>query len=803
MTVLDAVRQDLRYALRQLRSHPGFAAVVLLTLGLGIGANTAMFSVVDAVLLRPLPYPEANRLVLLQGHKEGIGNESASVPDFLDWKAQSRSFSGMTAFAGASLNLAGSEGRPPERLIAARVTSDFFRTLGVGPSPGRGFTREEDRAGAGKVVVLGRSLWKDRFGGDPDVIGRAVTLNGEPYTVVGIAAPGFQFPSWAQAWTPVAPQPGSPGQGRRSDFLGVVGRLAPGVTLRTARAEMTAIGRRLERQYPATNTGWSVAVTSLRERIVGDVRPALLVLLGAVGLVLLIACANVANLLLARGAARGRELALRSALGARRGRLIGQLLAESLVLSLLGAALGVLLAYWGTRALVGLDPGALPRLGEVRIDGLVLLFALGAAVLTAAVFGLAPALRLARPDLRRALVEGGRSSGMRGGGFLDRGLVAGQVAVALVLLVGAGLLIRSFARLEGVDPGFRARGVLTARVSLPESRYPDDPRMREFWNGLLARLGKLPGVTAAGATSDLPLQSGSYLSFRIEGRPAPGPDVVQDAVVCAEGGDYFRSLGISLVRGRLPDARDGPEGRPVAVVDRAMARRYWGHDDPIGDRISFDGTRWYTIVGIVGDVRTESLDRPGYPHAYLSYRQSPRHGMALTLRTDGDPAALAGPVRAAVGDIDPTLPVYSVHTMREIVATSILGPRFDVVTLGAFAGLALLLALIGIYGVLSYAVTRRLRELGIRMVLGADRGATLRYVLRLGMIPVLTGIAIGLVGALLSVRVLSGLLYGVAPLDPVTFLLVPAALAAVAALACWIPARRATRVDPIHALRNE
>ncbi len=304
MTVLDALKQDLRYALRQLRSHPGFTAVVLLTLGLGIGANTAMFSVVDAVLLRPLPYPEASRLVLLQGHKEGIGNEAASVPDFLDWKAQSRSFSGMTAFAGASLNLAGSEGRPPERLIAARVTSDFFRTLGVGPSPGRGFTPEEDRAGAGKVVVLGRSLWKDRFGGDPDVIGRAVTLDGEPYTVVGITAPGFQFPSWAQAWIPVAPRPGSPGQGRRSDFLGVVGRLAPGITLEAGRADMTAIGRRLERQYPATNTGWSVAVTPLRERIVGDVRPALLVLLGAVGLVLLIACANVANLLLARGAAR-------------------------------------------------------------------------------------------------------------------------------------------------------------------------------------------------------------------------------------------------------------------------------------------------------------------------------------------------------------------------------------------------------------------------------------------------------------------------------------------------------------------
>ena len=801
--MLDSLRQDLRYALRQLRSHPGFAAVVLLTLGLGIGANTAMFSVVDAVLLRPLPYPDASRLVLLQGHKEGIGNEAASVPDFVDWKAQSRSFSGMTAFAGASLNLAGGDGRPPERLIAARVTSDFFRTLGVGPSPGRGFTAAENRPGAGKVVVLAHSLWNDRFGGDPDVVGRAITLNGEPYTVVGIAAPGFAFPSWAQAWTPVAPQPGSPGQGRRSDFLGVVGRLAPGATLKAARADMAAIGQRLERQYPATNTGWSVAVTPLRERIVGDVRPALLVLLGAVGLVLLIACANVANLLLARGAARRRELAMRAALGAPRRRLVGQLLAESLVLSLLGAALGLLLAFWATRALVGLDPAALPRLGEVHVDGAVLLFALGAALVTTALFGLAPALRLTRTDLRRELVEGGRSAGGRGRSVLDRGLVAGQVAIAVVLLVGAGLLIRSFASLQGVNPGFRTRGVLTARVSLPDHRYPDDPRVRAFWNDLLARLGGLPGVTRAGVTSDLPLQSGSYLSFRVEGRPAPGPDVVQDAVVCSVGGDYFRTLGIPLVRGRLTDARDGSEDRPVAVIDRAMARRYWGGEDPIGDRISFDGNRWYTIVGVVGNVRTESLDRPGYPHAYLNYRQSPRHGMALALHTDGDPAALAGAVRAAVGQLDPTLPVYDVRTMREIIETSILRPRFDVMTLGTFAGLALLLALIGIYGVLSYAVSVRLRELGIRMVLGADRGATLRFVLRLGMAPVLAGVAVGLAGAVLAVRVLSGLLYGVSPLDPVTFVLVPAALVAVAALACWLPAWRATRVDPVHALRSE
>lgn len=801
--MLDALRQDLRFALRQLRSHPGFTAVVLLTLGLGIGANTAMFSVVDAVLLRPLPYPEASRLVLLQGHKEGIGNEAASVPDFLDWKAQSRSFSGMTAFAGASLNLAASDGRPPQRLVAARVTSDFFRTLGVAPSPGRGFTAQEDRPGAGKVVVLGRSLWKDRFGADPDVIGRAVTLNGEPYTVVGIAAPGFEFPSWAQAWTPVAPQPGSPGQGRRSDFLGVVGRLAPGVTLEAARADMAAIGQRLERQYPATNTGWSVAVTPLRERIVGDVRPALLVLLGAVGLVLLIACANVANLLLARGAARRRELAMRAALGAPRRRLVGQLLAESLVLSVLGAGLGILLTFWATRALVGLDPGALPRLSEVHLDGAVLLFALGAALVTTVLFGLVPALRLTRTDLRGELVDGARTAGSIGRGVLDRGLVAAQVAIAVVLLVGAGLLIRSFAHLQGVDPGFRARGVLTARVSLPDNRYPDDPRVREFWTSLLARVGRLPGVTEAGVTTDLPLQSGSYLSFRVQGRPAPGRDEVQDAVVCSVGGDYFQALGIPLVRGRLPDARDGPGDRPVAVIDRAMARRYWGEHDPIGDRISFDGNRWYTIVGVVGSVRTESLDRPGYPHAYLSVLQSPRHGMALALRTDGDPTALAGAVRAAVGALDPTLPVYSLRSMREIVETSILRPRFDVATLATFAALALLLALIGIYGVLSYAVSRRLRELGVRMVLGADRGATIRFVLRLGMTPVLAGVAVGLAGAVLAVRVLSGLLYGVSPLDPVTFVLVPAALVAVAALACWLPAWRATRVDPVHALRSE
>jgi putative ABC transport system permease protein len=803
--MLDALRQNLRYALRQLRSQPGFTAVVLFTLALGIGANTAMFSVVDAVLLRPLPYPQANRLVLLQGHKEGIGDEAASVPDYLDWKAQSRSFTEMTAVAGASLNLEGGEGRPPERLIAARVSSSFFRTLGVAPSPGRGFTAEEGKPGAARVVVLGRALWRERFGGDPSVVGRTVRLSGESYTVVGVAAPGFAFPSWAQAWTAVAPDPGAPGQGRRSDFLSVVGRLGEGATLDGARSEMTTIARRLEREYPNTNTGWGVTVTPLRQRIVGDVRPALLVLLGAVGLVLLIACANVANLLLARGAARGREIAVRAALGASRRRLVGQLLAESLLLSLLGAAAGVAVAYGGTRALLSLDPGILPRLGELSIDGTTLLFALGAALVTAILFGLAPALRLTRDDLRQDLVEGARTAGSRAAGLLDRGLVAGQVAVAFVLLVGAGLLIRSFAQLEGVDPGFRAQGVLTARVTLPASRYPDDPRIREFWRSLVERVGELPGVTESGATTDLPLESGSYLSFRVEGRPAPAPDAIQDAVVCSAGGDYFRALGIPLVRGRLLNAQDGADDRPVAVIDRAMARRYWGEKDPIGDRISFGGPAgtWYTIVGVVGDVRTESLDRPGYPHAYLSYLQSPSRGMALTIRTDGDPAALAGAVRAALAALDPTLPAYRVRTMQEIVATSVLRPRFNVVTLGAFAAAALLLALVGIYGVLSYAVSRRLHELGIRMVLGADRAATIRFVLRLGLVPVLAGVAVGLVGALVGVRVLASLLYGVSPLDPVTFLVVPTALVAVAALACLAPAARATRVDPIHALKRE
>ncbi len=801
--MLDTLRQDLRYALRQIRSHPGFSAIVILTLALGIGANTAMFGVVDAVLLRSLPYPEASRLVILQGHKEGIGNEAASVPDYLDWKAQSRSFSDMSAFTGGSLNLTSDDGRPPERIIGARVSADFFRTLGVAPALGRGFTAAEDQAGAARVVVLSRALWRDRFGADRALVGKAITLDGEPYTVVGIAAPGFQFPSWAQAWTPVAAQPGAPGQERRSDFLGVIGRLGPGVSLEAARSDMNAIAGRLERQYPATNTGWGVAVTPLRDRIVGDVRPALLILLGAVGLVLLIACANVANLLLARGAARGREMALRAALGAGRGRLVRQMLVESLVLSLLGATLGTLLAWWGTRGLVGLDPGALPRTGEVRIDGTVLLFALGTALVTAVLFGLVPALRVTGSDLRRDLVEGGRTAGARGARLLDRGLVAGQVAVALVLLVGAGLLLRSFAALAGVDPGFRARGVLTARVSLPDNRYPDDPRLRQFWRGLLDRVGTLPGATSVGLTSDLPLQSGSYLSFRVQGRPAPPADQVQDAVVCTTGGDYFRTLGIPLVRGRLLDARDGAGDAPAAVIDRAMAHRYWRNADPIGDRISFDGNTWYTIVGIVGDVRTESLDRPGYPHAYLSYLQSPQHGMVLAVRTDGSPGALAGALRSAVLSLDPTLPVYSMRTMDEVLATSILRPRFDVVTLALFAGLALVLAVVGIYGVLSYAVTRRLRELGIRMVLGADRGTTIRYVLRLGLAPVLVGVGLGLAGALAAVRVLSGLLYGVSPLDPATFVLVPTVLVGVALLACWIPARRATRVDPVHALRSE
>ncbi len=799
------MHQDIRYALRSLRRHPVFSLTAVLTLALGIGATTAIFSAIDGVLLRPLPFPESERLVTVWGFHPSIGRETASLPDFLDWRRESRSFSGMAARANTQFILTGAG--EPEVVRGALVTANYFRVLG-GPIPaGRGFRDEEERGGAARVAILSDGFWRREFGGRPDAVGRRITLGGVPYTIVGAGAQGVSVPQDVDVWTTLSTDTTL---GRRNDFLEVVGRLAPGADQRRAQGELTTIARRLERAYPASNSGWGVELVGLHERIVGEIRPALLLFMGAVGLVLLIACANVANLMLARVATREREVTIRAALGASRRRLIRQLLTESVVLALAGGALGVGIAVWGVHALQGLEPGTIPRLDEIGVNGSALAFALGLSILTGLLFGAAPAARLMRYDIRGGLTEGGRGmAGHRTAGRTRSLLVLAEVALACMLLVGATLLLTSFIRLQGVDPGFAPGGILTARVTLPRARYDDPARQVAFAGALLERVRGLPGVASAALTSDAPLGDGPpYWAFAVAGVEQPPPEVVQDAVVFRTTPDYFQTFGIPLLRGRLYQPSDRADAAPVALINDALARRYWPDRSPLGARITFgnpaDTTSvWMTVVGVVGDVRQEGAAAAAYPQVYLPLAQLSSRSLLIALRTSGDPLALAPAVKRAVAGIDANLALGRVATMEERVAVSLARPRVNALLLGGFATTALVLAALGIYGVIAYGVVQRTRELGIRMALGARRDDVLRLVLRQGMVPVLAGLALGLGGAAAASRVLRGLLYGVGGTDPITYAVVAAFLAAVALLASYLPARRAAMTDPLVALRNE
>jgi putative ABC transport system permease protein len=803
---------DILYALRSLRKKPLFFSVAVLTLALGIGANTAIFTVVNSVLLRPLPYPDAERLMMVWTYnpRQGFDKDVATYPNFEDWRNASQSFERISGYTGPSFTLTGLG--DPTQIRGAAVTWEFFETMAAPPMLGRVFAAADAAPGAGQTAVISHAFWQTRMGSDRGVVGRAIMLNGASYEVIGVMPQTFAHPQDAEVWTPMTPTGvyGPLFTQRGSFWLTVVGRLKPGVTRAAAQSEMDGIASRLERQYQ-DNAGIGVRLVPLHDEIVGDVRRPLLILLGAVCLVLLIACANVANLLLTRSSARQRELAIRSALGAGRARLLRQMLTESIVLAVIGGTTGVLLAAWSVDLLQSLAPPGLPRLSSIRIDMRVLSYALGAAVVTGLLFGIAPALHAAENSSGEQLKEGGRagSDGTRGRRIRSV-LAVAELAVALVLLIGAGLLVRSIVALNNVDPGFATRDVLALRVELPRLKYNEPAKTVAFFQQLGERLASLPGVQSTGAGTSLLLSRlPQSATIAIDGRPPVDPaqqdiPVPYDAVTPG----FFSTLQIPLVRGRMFTEADSAQAQRVALVNEAFVRRFFPNEDPIGKRLMFDnptrpGARWATIVGVVADTGRGGFGRPVWAETYFPHQQTPDRRMFMFIRTSGDPAALARAAQAQVWSIDRDQAVSSVRTVAETLARSEANRRFVTLLLGIFAAVALVLAAIGVYGVLAYATAQRTHEIGIRMALGADRRSVLRMVLGGGMKLAAAGLTIGIAGAFALTQVLSGLLFGVSARDPLTFVLVPSALGAVALLASWIPARRAVRVEPVVALRGE
>ena len=799
---------DLRYGLRMLARNPGFTAVAVLALALGIGANTAIFSVVNAVLLRPLPYPDSGRLVTLWGTKKAAGFAGPVTicePDYPEWRDQNHVFDGIAGFRWETANL--TRAGEPARLIGSAVTASFFPLLGVRPALGRAFSSEYERAGHDNVVLISHSLWQDHFGSDPSVVGKSITLDDRILTVAGVMPESFAFPSQADYWTPAVLASDC-----HNTTMRVVAHLGPGVKMERARDDVALIARRLIQERHRPDPGWSWTVMRLQDEMSSNLRPSLFLLLGAVGLVLLIACANVANLLLARASSRYREVAIRSALGASRTRVIRQMLTESVLLALFGGGLGLVAATWSRDSLVALmphklaAPGLVGRIVSVRLDAWVLGFTLLISLLTGLVFGLAPALETSGSGVAEALKEGGRSSSGLGRGRLRNTLVVGEMALALVLLVGAGLLIRSFARLTSVDPGFRPVHLLTMNVNLPDSRYQTAGQMIAFERRALGRLAALPGVEHAGAVFGLPFGE-TLISGDISVEDQPSANAGAAKLVVSN--DYFQTLGMPLVKGRLFNDHDTETSPHVLIISQSLAVRLWPHDDPIGRHLDpgFSDSGWYTVVGVVGDVKQRSLDETRNPVIYMPYAQSPisflMQDITFVVRTAPDPASLIDPARRAIDDVDPNLPVFDAATMSQLVAQTVDEPRFNSVLLGAFAALALALAVIGIYGVMSYATAQRTHEIGVRMALGAEREDVLKLVVGQGIRLTIAGVGIGLAGALALTRLLAKFLYGVGPLDPASFFGAAVLIAAVALVATYIPARRATKVDPMVALRYE
>lgn len=802
--------QDFRYGFRTLLRNPGFCAVAILALALGIGPNTAIFTMVNAVLLKPLPVPEPDRVVMIWGTllKSGFGQLPVSAADYLEWKQQARSFDQMSAaFAIPEYGLNVSGAGDPERVPAALASKEFLPALGIKPIVGRNFLPEEDRPGGPPAVLIGNALWQRRFHSDPAAIGRTLTVDGIPRTVVGVVPHELGEMVAADLWLPTAINPND--AERRNHNYGIVAHLKPGVTVAQARAEMIVIAQRLERAYPASNTGWGITLFPMAEMFTGRIRPVLLILLGAVGLLLLIACANLANLLLARAATREKEIAIRGALGAGRPRIIRQLLTESFVLALAGGALGLVLAAWGVRLLRSVVPDMFPMLQHMSVDVPVLAFTFGISILTGLLFGLVPAWRSSRTDLNTTLKEAAGRSESSGGSHRIRGfLLASEVALAVLLSVSAGLLLRSFVRVTEVNAGVRTANILTMNVSLPEVKYDTELKRATFYKNLIERLDTLPGVRSAGAVVFLPLRV-SILSFRIwvnsfviEGRPPVPQDQQPQADYRPATPGYFNTMGIALRQGRLFDQHDDQDAKRVVLVNEAMVRKHFAHENPLGQHIVMG--KPMEIVGVVADAKLYGLDAPVEPAVYVPHAQhSGESSMAVVVRTEGDPAAIASAVRREILKLDPEQPISNVRTMDKVLSDSLMLRRVSMLLLTVFASLALTLATVGIYGLTAYSVSRRTHEIGLRVALGASQSQILRLVVGRGLVTSLIGAAIGVGAALMLTRGLSGMLYGVTTTDPLVFAGVPLLLIAVSVLASYVPARKATRIDPLAALRYE
>jgi len=802
---MESVFKDLQFAVRTLFKRPGFTVVALVALALGIGANTAIFSLVNAVILKPLPFPESDRLVWVFGNIRNGGNRASVSPlDFLDYRNQNKTFEQFAAnyVVPVPVTLTGSG--DPERLQASAVTGNYFQTFKVVPVLGRAFTLDNEKTGNDQVAVLSYALWQKRFGGDPQIVNKKIVLDGKTFDVIGVLAESVTLPQAAELWVPLAFDVAPEMKQRKAHFLRPIGRLKPGVTLGEAQADTDVIAAQLERQFPESNTGWNLRLLSLREQLVGGTRTTLMILFGAVGFVLLIACANVANLLLVRGAARQREIALRTALGASRLRIVRQMITESLLLAICGGALGALLAMWGVELLVKLSEGNLPRTATVTIDARVLGFTLLLSVVTGLLFGLAPALRTANVNLIDSLkggVRGGSEGALRN--RTRSLLVVFESAIAVMLLIGAGLLIRSLIALQNVDPGFDANNVLTMRVDLSRTKYNGAGKAANFFQQLQTRVAGVPGVEAVGFVSELPLSGQpNDTPFTVEGRPPVAPDQRFGADFRRVNQNYFNALRIPLLRGRNFTEQEVAHSDKVVIVSKQLMDAVFPDEEPLGKRLVTGlGDEPYQIIGVVGDLRHRSLERPAYAAMYMPSRQL--NWMNLVIRTTGDPLSIVAAVRKELQAIDPDQPAGAVKPMTEWVDTSVAEPRYRTTLLGLFAALAMVLAATGIYGVMSYSVAQRTHEIGIRMALGARRADVLKLVVRQGMVLTVVGVALGVLGAFALTRVMASLLFGVTAKDPVTFAVVAALLIAVAFVACFVPARRATKVDPLVALRYE
>lgn len=808
---MGTIWSDLRYAVRLMIKNPAFTLIAIITLALGIGANTAIFTVVNAVLLRPLGFHDPSRLVIA-AEKSQYPTISTSYENYVDWRDQSHSFESLEATRGATITLTG-DGEP-ERLNSRYATAGMFPLLGVSAVAGRTFHADEDRAGGPPVVLLSYGLWQRRFGGAPDTVGRSITLDSHPYTIVGILPKGFELLQPADVFLPFTPWAQTlPDDRNWHPGIIAVGRLKPGVTREQARTEMVGITKRLEEQYPIYNTGTSADVLGLQDRLVENVRPALLLLLGAVGFVLLIACVNVANLLLARAASRSREVAIRTSMGASRWRIVRGLLTESVLISVIGGACGLMVASASLGPLLRLAEGSVPQVFTVSLDRSVLLFTFLVSVITGLIFGIVPALRTTKLDLRETLNEGSRGSTSGPGQHRLRGvLVATEIALAMLLLIGSGLLLRSFSRLQEVSPGFRPDHLLVADLPLSQNAYAKPEQRFQFFDRVIDRASALPGVRSVGAASFLPVSGGGGLiNFNIEGRPPKTPHDYLAAGYRTITPQYMETLNVPLLQGRNIAIGDTEKAPAVVVINATMARTYFPGENPLGKRMQIGATPdkdvpYMEVVGVVGDVH-QGLDSDPKAEMYLPYKQAdallPVFQLSIVLRTAGEPHAQAAALRSALGEIDPNQPLVKIRTMDENMAASVTEPRFRTWLIGIFAGLALVLAAVGIYGVMSYSVTQRTNEIGIRVTLGAQANDVFRIVVGEGMRLALLGVAVGVVAALISTRVLRTFLYGISAVDPVTFVATALLLTMVAVAASYFPARRATRVDPMVALRHE